>query len=401
MKKSPPEVKSPLDREQSSQRGDPPSGKRLIQLPALIDPHVHFRTPGFPEKEDWVSGGKAALAGGVTTVFDMPNTKPATVTYERLMEKKVLIDAQLKSAHLPLHYGLFFGADKNHFDELYKIKDHVVGVKVFMGSSTGDLLMDDEKSLEMLFKIAADLDLLVAVHAEDEALIQANTKAYQSEIRPDNYALHSKIRSPAVAVKALQTAVNLVRAYGTRLYALHIGSRAELELLHQAKQEGLPVFIETAPHYLFLDTSDYPRLKGKAQMNPPLRSPEDRQFLWDALRAGWIDTIGSDHAPHPLADKLKPYPHCPSGVPGVETTLPLLLNAHHEGLISIEQIIALTHTNAQRIFNLPERDEWITVDLDQEYCLKADRLQSKAGWSPYEDKVLKGRCIGLKALINA
>ncbi len=362
----------------------------MIKLPALIDPHVHFRTPGFPEKEDWASGGAAALAGGVTTVFDMPNTKPATVTFERLMEKKALIDAQLKAAKLPLHYGLFFGADKNHFDELYKVKDQVVGVKVFMGSSTGDLLMDDEASLETLFKIAAELDLLVAVHAEDEAMIQANMKRYQSQIHADHYALHATIRSPEVAVKALKTAVDLVRAYGTRLYALHIGSRLELELLHHAKQEGLPVYIETAPHYLFLDTDDYPRLKGKAQMNPPLRSPEDRQFLWDALRAGWIDTIGSDHAPHPLADKLKPYPQCSSGVPGVETTLPLLLNAHNEGLISIEQIIALTSSNAKRIFNLPDQDEWITVDLNHSDTVSAEKLHSKAKWSPYEGKTLQG-----------
>lgn len=361
-------------------------GSHLTALPALIDPHVHFRTPGFTHKEDWHSGAKAAIAGGVTTVFDMPNTKPATTTLERLLEKKALIDTQLKEAHIPLHYGLFFGADKNHFAELYKIKGQVIGIKAFMGSSTGDLLMDDEASLTKLFEIAAELNLTVSVHAEDEAMIQKRTGEYKQ----DDFSCHSVIRSPEVAVKALELALSLVRRYGTRLYALHIGSRAEFEILWQAKQEGLPVFIEAAPHYLFLDTGRYADLHGKAQMNPPLRAAEDREFIWQAIAQGRIDTLGSDHAPHPLSDKLKSYGECPSGVPGVQTTLPLLLNACHEGKISLPKIVELTHTHPKRIFNLPDFDDWVLVDLNKAQEVQAEILYSKAGWSPYEGMNLKG-----------
>ena len=367
----------------------------FVRLPALIDPHVHFRTPGAPEKEDWHSGAKAALAGGVTTVFDMPNTNPVTTTYKRLLEKKTLIDTQLAEAKIPLHYRLFFGADRNHFDELYKLIDQnlntpmtdiISGVKVFMGSSTGDLLMDDASSLDKLFKICAELDLLVAVHAESEAMIRERTA--QSEC--NDFPCHSMIRSPEVALSALEQAVALTRKYGTRLYALHIGSRLEVEFLQAAKQEGLPIWIETAPHYLFMDTSRYQDLHGKAQMNPPLREPADREFLWEAIRQGFIDTIGSDHAPHSQNEKEQGYCKCPSGVPGVQTTLPLLLNAYHLGRISLEKIIELTHTNPKRIFNLPDNDDHVLVDLSLTKVLTKEMLFSKAGWSPYEGMELTG-----------
>ena len=361
----------------------------IITLPALIDPHVHFRTPGATHKEDWISGAKAAIAGGVTTVFDMPNTHPTTTTYARVLEKKALIDSQLKEAGIPLHYRLFFGADKNQFAQLAQleqVKDLIAGVKVFMGSSTGELLMDDEASLDTLFKLCAELGLLVAVHAENEAMIRARSITLQS----DDFACHSQIRSPEVAAKALSQAIHLTRKYGTTLYALHIGSRLELELLHAAKQEGLPVLIEIAPHYLFLDSTRYADLKGKAQMNPPLREASDCAFLWEAIRLGWIDTIGSDHAPHSVHDKSEPYCKCPSGVPGVQTTLPLLLNAYHQGKITLEKISELTHHAPKRIFNLPDTDDQVVIDLDLEKTVTPDILYSKAGWSPYEGMRLKG-----------
>ncbi len=364
----------------------------LTRLPALIDPHVHFRTPGAPHKEDWISGAKAAIAGGVTTVFDMPNTKPATITHARLQEKIALIDAQLKEAEIPLHYSLFFGADKNHFAELSSLPDHtqgggpVVGVKVFMGSSTGDLLMDDAASLDELFKRCAERDLLVAIHGEDDAMIRERMPRYQTEY----FSCHSEIRAPIVAATAIETAIALTRKYGTRLYVLHVGSRLEIEATQKAKAEGLPVWVEIAPHYLFLDTMCYAHLKGKAQMNPPVRSPQDRAYLWEAIAKGFVDTIGSDHAPHLLTEKEQAYGHCPSGVPGVQTTLPLLLNAYHEGKITLEKIVELTHTNPKKIFNLPDHADFVLVDLNLEKVLTREMLYSKAGWSPYEGMRLKG-----------
>lgn len=366
-------------------------GSHLTAFPGLIDPHVHFRTPGVTHKEDWISGAKAAIAGGITTVFDMPNTNPVTTTYERLIDKKNLIDTQLKEAGIPLHYRLFFGADRNHFDELARIqplfeKGLVCGVKVFMGSSTGDLLMDDEPSLDRLFKFCAELDLLIAVHAENEAMILERT----AQSKCDTFNCHSQIRSPEVACKALKQAIALTRKYGTRLYALHIGSRQELELLQAAKQEGLPIFIEIAPHYLFLDTTRYKDLQGKAQMNPPLREPADREFLWQAIQMGWIDTIGSDHAPHSLHDKEEPYCKCPSGVPGVQTTFSMLLNGYQEGRISLERIVELMCINPKRIFNLPDQPDYVLVDLKLTKTISKDMLYSKAGWSPYEGEKWQG-----------
>lgn len=368
-------------------------GSHLTAFPGLIDPHVHFRTPGVTHKEDWISGAKAAIAGGITTVFDMPNTNPVTTTYERLIEKKNLIDSQLEEAGIPLHYRLFFGADRNHFDELSKlsqVSDLICGVKVFMGSSTGDLLMDDAESLDRLFKICAELDLLVAVHAENEAMIRERTAQAETLCGDKGFGCHSVIRSPEVACKALKQAIDLTRQYGTRLYALHIGSRQELELLQQAKAEGLPVWVEIAPHYLFLDTSRYADLKGKAQMNPPLREPSDREFVWQAIQIGWVDTIGSDHAPHSLHDKEEPYCKCPSGVPGVQTTFSMLLNGYHEGKISLEKIVELMYLNPKHIFNLPDQDDYVLVDLKLTKTIHKAMLYSKAGWSPYEGEKWQG-----------
>lgn len=361
-------------------------GSHFLALPALIDPHVHFRTPGLEYKEDWKTGAKSAVAGGYTTVFDMPNTVPATVTQDRLTEKRKLIDQQLSEVGLPLHYELFFGADKNHFDEIVKIQKDVIGIKIFMGTSTGDLLMDDESSLHAIFALAAQFDLLIAVHAEDEVLIQHNRAQFQGS----EFKLHSYIRTPEVAAKAVELALNLAELYRVRLYLLHISSRLELNLIAAAKQRGVPVFVETCPHYLFLSDEDYAHLAGRAQMNPALRSKADQADLWRALNEGLIDTIGSDHAPHTLEEKSRSYGQCPSGVPGIQTTLPLLLNAYHEGRLSLEKIVALTHEHPRRIFNQVERDEWVIVDLNQERTVRAQSLYSKAGWSPFEGLVLKG-----------
>lgn len=375
-------------------------GSGLLAMPAVIDPHVHFRTPGLEYKEDWRTGAKAALRGGCTTVFDMPNTKPPTITRALLTEKKALIEQQLQEAQIPLRYDLFFGADKFHLDEIASVKQDVIGIKVFMGCSTGNLVIDDDESLHAVFSLAAQHDILVAVHAEDEHLIQ---KRKVNDVGPKNYASHSRLRDIEVATCAVEKAISLAKRYGTRLYVLHVSSAEEVELIRSAKQAGLPVFAETTPHHLFFNASAYASLEGKAVVNPPLRDARHQPALFSAIHEKIIDTIGSDHAPHALAEKKLPYGECPSGMPGIEFMLPLLLNAHHAGKLSLEEVVSLTSARARDIFRLPENNDWVLVDLNK--ISSITHTESKCGWSPYMDMtlqgwpiftILKGRCYQVK-----
>jgi dihydroorotase len=363
--------------------------KGLTVFPGLIDPHVHFRTPGLEYKEDWTTASKAALCGGYTTVFDMPNTLPPTITEELLREKKLLINTQLKKAGIPLRYHLFFGADKNHLDEIPKVKQEIIGIKIFMGCSTGNLVIDDDESLEAVFALAAAENLLVAVHAEDEAMMNARRKKINIEDYPAYFA-HSVIRNTDVAVRAVEKALSLCRRYKTRLYILHVSCAEEIALIKKARQEGLPVFAETTPHHLFLNDGAYQTLRGKAVVNPPLRENYHQEVLFEAIREGIIDTIGSDHAPHTVSEKSMAYPGCPSGMPGIETTLALLLNAWHQNKLSLENIISLTSTRAKKIFNLNKNTDIVLVDLNKNKTVSELSLKTKCQWSAFEGMVLKG-----------
>lgn len=359
----------------------------LTVLPGLIDPHVHFRVPGQEHKEDWRTASQAALRGGYTTVFDMPNNIPSCISEERLADKKKIIQQQLADVGIPLRYELYLGADKNHFDQISLAKDDVIGLKIFMGSSTGDLLMDDDESLEIAFKLAAENNLVVAVHAENECLIQQHVRNYKDEL---NHHAHSKIRDPEVAEKAVKQVIDLSQKYKTKVYILHVSTKRELDLIRAAKKQGIQVYAEACPHHLFLDVSAYDTLKGKAQMNPPLRSAEDRQALLDAIQDGTIDTIGSDHAPHTIDEKSQDYPKSPSGVPGIETTLPLLLNAYNQGILSLERIISLTHGRVCEMFDYPMEHDYVLVDLNKKQTVLNEDLKTKCAWSPYAGMELQG-----------
>lgn len=358
---------------------------QLTALPAVIDPHVHFRTPGLEYKEDWKHASRAAINGGCTTVFDMPNTIPPTVTETLLAEKKAIIDAELMAVGIPLRYQLFFGADKNHLDQIPKVRGQVIGIKVFMGCSTGNLVIDDDESLHAVFSIAAKENMLVAVHAEDEHLMNERKDRY---FDASSYACHSVIRNVEVAVRAVEKAISLTRQYGTRLYILHASTEEEIALIRAAKQEGLPVFAETTPHHLFLDTSDYAHLQGKGVVNPPLRDERHREALINAIHDNVIDTIGSDHAPHTKDEKSRPYGQCPSGMPGIEFMLPMLLNAHHQGIFTLQEVVNLTSQRAREIFNLPANNDWVLVDLQETKMVQT--TASKCGWSPYMGLTLTG-----------
>ncbi len=359
----------------------------LTLFPGLIDPHVHFRTPGMEHKENWLTAAKASLQGGYTTVFDMPNTIPPTVSETYLQQKKALIDAQLQEVGIPLRYELFFGADKNHLNEIPKVKHDVIGIKVFMGCSTGNLVIDDDESLHAVFSIAAKENLIVAVHAEDETLIQQRKKQFSDA---KNYHDHSKIRDTEVATRAVEKAIMLTKTYKTRLYVLHMSTKDEIDLIATAKKNNLPVYAETTPHHLFLDDSAYDYLQGKAVVNPPLRNMQHREFLFDAINQGIIDTIGSDHAPHTEQEKFQQYGICPSGMPGIETTLALLLNAYHEGFISLQKIISLTCERPREIFSLKKNDDVVLVDLEKIQTVDNAQLRTKCGWSAFSGRALRG-----------
>lgn len=359
----------------------------LLAIPAVIDPHVHFRTPGLEYKEDWQSGAKVALRGGCTTVFDMPNTLPPTITAALLRDKKAIINQQLIQADIPLRYQLFFGADKSHLREITQAKSMSIGIKVFMGCSTGNLVIDDDDSLDAVFALAARENMLVAVHAEDEHLIRERQKERKHNT---DYAAHSHIRNIEVATRAIEKAIVLCRKHGTKLYILHVSSAPEIDLIRAAKAEGLPVYAEITPHHLFFDESSYATLGGRAVVNPPLRAAQHRDSLWVAIRDRTIDTIGSDHAPHTIAEKNQPYGQCPSGMPGLEFMLPMLLNAYHEGLLQLTDIVSLTSSNARDIFNIPATNDWTLLDLNLTKTITATDTYSKCGYTPYAGLTLTG-----------
>lgn len=373
-------------------------GKGLTCLPALIDSHVHFRQPGHEAKEDWGTAAQAAVAGGYTTVIDMPNNEPPCVTAEALTQKQELVTKKLRSVDIPLRHYFYFGADRNYLNEIPKVKELVAGIKVFMGSSTGTLLLDQQSDLERVFALAAEHDLMISVHAEDEEVIRNNREKLGNTTDP---ASHSKIRTPEAAVLATQRAIALSEKYGTRLCILHMSTGEEVACVRDAKKKGLPVHAEVTPHHLFLDDSYYAKLGTKAQMNPPLRSSEHVRALWEGIQDETIDFIGTDHAPHTLAEKEQEYGKAPSGVPSIEQCLPLLLNAHAEGKLTLQQIVRLTRSNIEKIFRLPSHRDVVLVDLNLEKTVDDGKLKTKCQWSPYHGMKLKGWpvCTILKGLV--
>jgi dihydroorotase len=346
-----------------------------------------MRTPGGEHKENWITGAQAAIAGGVSTVFDMPNTIPATTSELHLIEKKKLIDDQLKKAQIPLRYYLFLGATAENIDEIARCKNMIVGVKLFMGASTGNLQVANEEAQAAIFKECGRREIPLAIHAEDEAMLEQTKNSF---IGSPTVFDHGKLRPREAALIALERAIILAEKYKTKLYSLHTSTKEEIDLIRQAKKIGISIFAEVTPHHLFLNETDLEQLENLGKMNPPLRTMADNDALWMAIHDGTIDTIGTDHAPHTLEEKNATYTEAPSGVPGIETYLPLLLNAYHEQKITQDEIIRLTRTNIQKIFQLPENNDTVTVDLDMVKAIQNNELKTKCKWSPFAGKKLIG-----------
>lgn len=360
--------------------------------PGAIDGHVHFREPGPTYKEDWQTGSSAAVAGGVTTVFEMPNTKPTTTTIERLNQKRAL--AGEKSV---CNFGLFFGASTTNHDELRKVQG-VPGLKIFMGCSTGDLLVYREEDLDEVF--AAWMGK-VCVHAESELRLRERTEKFEGAEDP---AVHSKIRDPETAAEAVRLACRLALDHGRDLHVLHLSTTDELREIAKARQEidahGLKsrITCEVCPHHLFLNTDAYAEWGTRVRMNPPLRAEEHREAMWEALADGDIDMIATDHAPHTPEEKDRDYWEAPSGVPGVEMMLPLMLDAAHRGLCTYEQVLDWVCHAPAGIYGVVERSQiapgnWadlVLIDPEMTREVRDADQFTKCGWTPWAGRELTG-----------
>lgn len=355
---------------------------KLLALPALIEPNAHLRVPGQTYKEDFMSGAKAAIAGGVTQVFDMPENEPLTTTEGRLDKKITLIQDQLREVKIPLRYQLFFGADEKNLEDIPKVKNKVVGIKLSMPT-----FGDNDRALSKVFEICAEEGLILAIHAEDPKMIAINQDLYKGST---DVKTHSLIRSRDAAIRATQKALYLAQEYSTEIYFCHVSTKEEVNLIREAKFDQQLVWMEVATHHLFLSEADYETLGTRALTNPPLRAREDQWALWEAVIDGTADTLASDHCPHTLQEKERPYPQAPSGVPGIEMRLPLLLNAASEGKLSIPRIIELCRTNIESIFQIESDQDLVLVDLNLEKKVENSAQKTKCGWSPYEGRSLKG-----------
>lgn len=376
----------------------PAGGARIKQsalgkfvIPGVIDGHVHFRSPGHPHKEDWASGSRAAASGGVTTVLDMPNTSPPTLTRADWNDKRALA-----AAHSRVNFGLWVGASAGHNDDINELMDSgdACGIKVFMGASTGPLLVDDA-TLVALFEQTRGL---IGVHAEDENLLVKMRARFEQEASPD----HNAVRPPAAAVAAVRRLIELVHTHHRAVHICHVSTAAESDLL-EGTRGALPITTEACPHHLFLASDVVPEYAqpdgiggttatgNRIKVNPPIRTESDRRALWAAVRRERIDTIGSDHAPHTLEEKALPYWQAPSGMPGVETTLPLLLTAVRQGKLTIERVVQLCCEGPARIFGLKSKGS-VSAGHDADFVLFSERelrplapsdLMTRVGWSPF------------------
>lgn len=362
------------------------SGKYVI--PGVVDAHVHFRSPGYEYKEDWETGSRAALAGGVTTVFDMPNTNPHTTTLEALEQKRALAGA--KSL---VNYGLFFGGTGKNIEEVKKAQG-IVGVKVYMGETTGQTIEGDSDFMEALLRqLFENTNRVVAIHAEDEETIKKHLEVYKDEKNPE---VHSLIRNDLVAFAAARRAVHLAKKYGGRLHICHMSTKKEVELMSKYLEDSITC--EVAPHHLIFTVSDYAKKGTLIKMNPPVRSAGDVEALWGALRDGVVSIIATDHAPHLLKEKEQDYWDAPAGIPGVEFSLPLMLNAVNEGMLKLTDIVRLMCEGPANLFDIQNKgmlkvgyDADITVvDMDKERVVQDSEVKSKCGWSPYAGMKLRG-----------
>lgn len=366
-----------------------------------IDAHVHFREPGLTHKADMQTESLAALYGGVTSVMDMPNTSPATITAQALKDKLLTAAAKAKTKT-----AFHIGATNENADDICRLikegdaatdirPEDIAGVKVFMGSSTGNMLVDSGSSLERLFMIK---EKPVLVHCEDEAIIKANlSKAIETYGEDIPFCEHENIRSRMACIKSSIKALELAIKHGTRLVLCHISTKEEVEMVRAAKLNNPDIIAETSCNYLWFTNKDYDRLGSKVKCNPSVKTSQDRDALREALANGTIDTIGSDHAPHLLSEKDAQYTKAPSGLPTIQQSLPVLLTIAHECEIPLTRIASVFSEKASELYSLNRgkimkghEADLVIFDNEKTFVVKAEDQKSKCGWTPYEGETLRG-----------
>lgn len=381
-------------------------------MPGVIDDQVHFREPGMEYKADIQTESMAAVAGGITSYMEMPNTIPQTTT-QNALEKKFALAAEKSLAN----YSFYIGATNENIDELRATdKNNVCGIKVFMGSSTGNMLVDDVEVLKNIFRIKK---LPIATHCEDEATIKANM-AYAEQTFGGNipFGQHPVIRSHDACEKSTRLAISLAERYDTRLHVLHLSTANELLLLdHSTDLNKKMITAEVCIHHLWFSDEDYASRGPWIKWNPAVKGSADRQELMKALLAGYLDVVATDHAPHTIEEKQRPYASCPSGGPMVQHALPAMLELYHKGMISLEKIVEVMCHNPAICFNIRNRGfirEGYAADLvviapEKPFEVSKENLLYKCKWSPFEGQTFRssiditfvnGRAVFEKGVFN-
>lgn len=367
-------------------------GKWLI--PGVIDDQVHFRDPGLTHKGDLYTESKAAIAGGVTSFMDMPNTMPQTTTRELLNEK-----IELASGKSLANFAFYIGATNNNLAELHAVDTRLTcGIKVFLGASTGNMLVDDPLALDGLFRIRK---LPIAVHAEDEGIIKQNLEIYRKQFGDDiPMEYHPLIRSTEACYKSSSFAAELARRHRTHLHLIHLSTAKELSLLETpGPVKNKLITSEVCVHHLWFDDQDYADKGALIKWNPAIKSAEDKEALIHALTDNLIDVVATDHSPHTLSEKDNVYTKTPSGAPMVQHSLPVMLEFHHKNVIPVEKIVEkMCHTPAE-LFHLHKRGfiregyyaDLVLIDPDDPWTVNPYNIYYKCGWSPLEDTSLRSR----------
>ncbi len=358
-------------------------------LPGVIDTQVHFREPGLDYKEDLATGSLAAVMGGVTAVFEMPNTNPLTITRETFEDK-----IARATGRMHCNFAFFIGGTKENVAELPVLErlPGCAGVKVFMGSSTGSLLVADDDGVGAILRA---ISRRAAFHSEDEFRLEE-----RKPLRiPGDPSSHPVWRDPEAALRSTRRLVALARRYGKRIHVLHISTAEEMEYLIDHKDVAT---VEVTPHHLTLDETAYERLGNFVQMNPPVRDRAHRAGIWAGVANGVVDVLGSDHAPHTIEDKQKPYPSSPSGMTGVQTLVPTMLDHVNAGRLSLERFVDLSSHGPARIYNIARKGriaggydaDFTIVDMKRRETITNGWIASKAGWTPYDGVSVTGWPVG-------
>lgn len=386
----------------------------LYLIPGVIDDHVHFREPGLTHKATIATESRAAAAGGVTSFMEMPNTAPQTTTIKALKEKfKIAANDSL------INYSFFFGATNSNVGDFAKLNPkNICGIKLFMGSSTGNMLVDKRDELEKIFEEAEKLDMPIAVHCEDSTIIAENTKRIkETEGEDPDVKFHPVIRSTEACYQSTASAVELAKRYGTRLHIMHISTARELELLTSEKTEDKRITAEVTPAHLTFCDADYETLGTRIKCNPAIKSADDRAALRRATTEGKIDVIGTDHAPHLPEDKKGGALKAASGMPSIQFSLLAMLELVDKKEISIEALVEKMCHAPARIFNINKRGyiekgfhaDFVLLNPKNPHTITTGDIISKCGWSPFEGHTFdwsieqtwsNGECVYKKGRIN-